>query len=228
MITLIALSGAYGAGGSRIGRGLAERLGVPFLDRAIPTAVAAELDVSLEEVAQYDGRISRGWPERVLSGFLGAAAPTWVPTETIPSEEFKTATEGVLCKQAQTGRGVILGRAGAVVLRDRPDALRVRLDGPPARRARQAMTLDGIDEETAKRRLAQNDKAHAAYVGHFYDADIRDSSLYDIVLDSTAISLNACIELLVHAASQPLRSGAGAGGEPASALAEGDDQPRQV
>jgi cytidylate kinase len=203
MLKLVALSGAYGAGGSRVGRDLAQRLRVPFLDRAIPAAVAEALSVPLEEVVEYDGRISRGWPERILSGFLGqdTGAPTWLASETMPSEEFQSATEEVLIAQARTGEGVILGRAAVVVLQGHTEALRVRLDGPVKRRVRQAMELEGIDEETAKQRLTQTDKAHAAYTGHFYGADIRDPCLYDLVLDSTAIALDACVELIAHAAS---------------------------
>jgi cytidylate kinase len=207
MFTLVAISGAYGAGGSRVGRELAARLDVPFLDRAIPAAVAEALAVPLEEAAEFDGRIAKGWPERVLSGFLGqdTGAPTWLASESIASSDFMRATEEVLWEQARSGRGVILGRAGTYVLRDCADALRVRLDGPRELRVRQAMALEGIDEETAKRRLSQTDKAHAAYLGHFYGANPSDPTLYDLVLDSTAISLPACVELLAHAASQPLR-----------------------
>ena len=44
-MTLVALSASYGAGGSVIGSALAEPLGVPFIDRAIPLAVADHLHV---------------------------------------------------------------------------------------------------------------------------------------------------------------------------------------
>ena len=40
---LVTISASYGAGGSRIGPALAQRLGVEFLDRAIPTRVADRL-----------------------------------------------------------------------------------------------------------------------------------------------------------------------------------------
>ncbi|MHB1538747.1 MAG: cytidylate kinase-like family protein [Solirubrobacteraceae bacterium] len=218
MIELVAISAAYGAGGSRIGRDLADRLGVPFLDRAIPAAVAEALAVPLEEAVEHDGRISRGWPERILSGFLGqdTGAPAWLAEDTMPSDEFRRATEEVLCAQARTGRGVLLGRAGAVLLRERTDVLRVRLDGPRELRVRQGSELEGIDEHTARRRLEQTDKAHAAYVGHFYGADICDPTLYDIALDSTAISLRCCVDLIAHAVSLPLR---GATARGASGLA---------
>ncbi len=41
-MTVVALSAAYGAGGSQIGPALADRLGVPFVDRAIPLEEAEE------------------------------------------------------------------------------------------------------------------------------------------------------------------------------------------
>ncbi len=53
---LVVLSASYGAGGSRERAAkLAERLGVPFVDRAIPVAVAAELDVPVDEAEAHDG-----------------------------------------------------------------------------------------------------------------------------------------------------------------------------
>jgi hypothetical protein len=63
---LVALSAAYGAGGSRIGPALAERLGVPFVDRAIPGAVAERLSVPLDDAAAHDEQTSTSWIERML------------------------------------------------------------------------------------------------------------------------------------------------------------------
>lgn len=210
MGSLVTISGAYGAGGSRIGRDLAERLEVPFLDRAIPARVAEELAVPLEDATQYDERVPTSWPERMLRSFIApeAGAQTWMAGETITSEDFKSATEKVMLEQAASGRGVILGRAAMIVLSKEPSVLRVRLEGPVEARVRRAMSLEGIDESTAKRRLRQTDKAHAAYIGHFYGADLHDSSLYDIVLDSTALACEDCVELLLHAASLRLRASA--------------------
>jgi cytidylate kinase-like protein len=51
------LSASYGAGGSVVGSLAAERLGVPFLDRAIPSAVAERLGVALEAVLAREHRL---------------------------------------------------------------------------------------------------------------------------------------------------------------------------
>jgi hypothetical protein len=80
--------------------------------------------------------------ERMLRGFIGGdtGAPTPLPADDVLcSDDFRRATEEVLLQQAATGAGVILGRAAAIVLREDPRVLRVRLDGPAKARVEQAM-----------------------------------------------------------------------------------------
>jgi cytidylate kinase len=199
---LVALSASYGAGGSRVGPALAERLGVPFLDRAIPFAVSERLDVDVETAQQHDERLGGGRLERILRGFIGqnVGAPVPVASEMTIDEDFRRATEEVLLAQAASGAGVILGRGAVIVLRSRPEVLRARLDGPPDRRAVQAARLASIEPDEAQRTLKRLDRAHADYTRRFYAADICDPELYDIVLDSTRIDLDKCVELLEVAA----------------------------
>jgi cytidylate kinase len=211
---LIALSAAYGAGGSIIGPALAQRLGVPFVDRAIPLAVAERLEVSFDDAAAHDEKASRRWLERVLTGFVGGdtGVPTPLPGETLSADDFRRATEEVLRQQVATGGGVILGRGAVVLLREHPYALRVRLDGPPDRRARQATAIQNLEPEAAQRARAHFDRAHEAYFRQFYGVQIRDPALYHLVLDSTSIELETCVEIIVRAAEAraPTTTGASA------------------
>jgi hypothetical protein len=202
-VTLVALSASYGAGGSVIGPAVAARLGVPFVDRAIPLAVADQLQVPFDDAVAHDDQVSTGWLERMLSGFVGsdAGVPSPLLPDTFSSEDFQRATVEVLLKQAQTGEGVILGRGAVALLRDRPDVLRVRLHGPVDARVRQAMELDrSLDVERAEHTLLQFDRTHAAYLQKFYGVDIGDCSLYHVMLESTRIEFEACVEMIVRAA----------------------------
>ncbi len=207
-MTLVALSASYGAGGSRIGPALAENLGVPFVDRAIPFAVSDSLAIGVEAVERHDERLGGSRLERVLRGFIGqdVGAPIPIAPDLTIDEDFCRATEEVLLAQAATGEGVILGRAATIVLRNRPEVLRARLDGPAARRAAQAARLGGIELSEAERTLERLDRAHAEYTRRFYDADICDPGLYDIVVDSTAIDFDTCAELLSIAARKRTRA----------------------
>ena len=94
---------------------------------------------------------------------------------------------------------MILGRAAAVVLgKDR--GFHVRLDGPAERRIVQGAVVEDISEEKARERLRAADKARTAYVRRLYRTDPADASLYHLVIDSTAMPLDAVIELILTAA----------------------------
>jgi cytidylate kinase len=202
-MTLVTLSAAYGAGGSQVGPLVGERLGVPFVDRAIPTSVAERLDVSEREALDRDEKVG-SWLSRALLSFgqmgpvLGGAVVP--PVRVCDDDDFRAATEQVLREHAAGAGAVILGRAAAVVLRDEPRALHVRLTGAREARIEQGMRVEGVDRATAERHLGQTDHAREAYVRHYYRVEAGDPSLYHMVLDSTALPLDACADLVVAAA----------------------------
>jgi cytidylate kinase len=207
---LITISASYGAGGSEVGPALAERLGVPFVDRAIPAGVADRLGITQEEAHRRDEDVERGL-DRILANLVPMAELYGVggvdPALLRRTAHHESAAE-VMREIATAGRGVILGRAGAVILADNPRALHVRLDGPVGRRVVQAMRVEGIDRETAERRQRKVDRAREAYVRRYYDCDPRDPALYDLVIDSTRLPLEACVALIA-AASAALQQASG-------------------
>jgi len=78
--------------------------------------------------------------------------------------------------------------------------LHVRLDGPLDARVQRAVGLEGVDEDQARKLAAETDRAREAYVKHFYKCDSRDPRHYHLVLDSTALDLDTCVDLIVTAA----------------------------
>jgi cytidylate kinase len=206
---LVTISAQYGAGGSSIAPAVAEALGVPFVDRAIPVQVARELGVSTEECLARDDRADTRWMSRWLAG----AARVAVVTSTVPAapsggavasllsdQAFVAHTEKVIRELADSTGAVILGRAAAAVLGDRPGTLHVRLHGPQERRLRHAMASRGIDAATAQREMADADRARAAYVRRFYRRYPDDAGLYHLMCDSTALPAAAVAELITVAA----------------------------
>ena len=206
---VVTLSAAYGAGGSVVGPRVARMLGVQFVDRAIPVAVADRLSVPLDEALEHDGRDERGLGRLIVSFARAPVATGWAPP--LPMLDpcmFKDETARVI-REVASGGAVILGRAGALVLKDNPAVLRVRLDGPVDARVAQVVRLGGMDEREARRNQRDTDRARDAYVKHFYGADATDARLYHLVIDSTAIDLDACAELIATAARARQRPAAG-------------------
>ncbi len=201
---VVTVSSSFGAGGGEVGRAVARRLGLPFFDRAVPLQVAERLGVGTEQALGHDEQV-QGELVRSLIQLVGAPVafgPSGFETGPVDDEQdYRQATEAVLNDVAERSGGVILGRAGAVVLGSRPDALHIRLDGPEPARAMRAMEVMAVDEATAWSQLRQTDHARTAYLRHLYGVDPADSRLYDLVIDTTAVPLDACVDAIVAAAN---------------------------
>ena len=203
---VVTLSASYGARGDKVGRAVAGRLQLPFVDRAIPTSAAARQLGLPEEVGEsLDQPAPSRW-ERVAMRFAGVATPVGpdvlaadVPL-TLSPEGFRAASEGELRQVADTTGAVVLGRAGMAALGGRPDVLCVRLDGPVEARIAQVVAL-GIDEESARQGQRDVDRAREAYARVFFNARQDDPRLYHVILDSTVLSVEACVDIIIQAAT---------------------------
>jgi hypothetical protein len=199
---VVTFSAAYGAAGAEVAPAVAERLGLPFHDRAIPAQVAGRLGVSVAEAEANDETVVRGLWRLVASlGTMPDPVGGVLPTSALPdARAYRQQTEKVLGEICDGAGGVVLGRAGAMVLRDRPDVLHVRLDGPRERRLEAAVARSGRSIEEVRREMEANDRTREAYVQHFYRCDPSAAKHYHLVIDSTALPVETVVDLVVTAA----------------------------
>jgi cytidylate kinase len=199
---VVTFSAAYGAAGAEVAPAVAERLGLPFHDRAIPAQVAGRLGVSVAEAEANDETVVRGLWRLVASlGTMPDPVGGVLPTSALPdARAYRQQTEKVLGEICDGAGGVVLGRAGAMVLRDRPDVLHVRLAGPRERRLEAAVARSGRSIDEVRREMEANDRTREAYVRHFYRCDPSAARHYHLVIDSTALPVETVVDLVVTAA----------------------------
>jgi cytidylate kinase len=199
---VVTIAALYGAGGDVIGPKVAERLGVEFLDRAIPAYVAEKIGITEQEAAALDERPRSGIDRLIanLARVANPAAATGLSVERIDLEERKLRgeIEEFLVRAARLG-GVVLGRGGQVVLRDIPSALHVYLGGPLEARIEANMEHERTSREEAERRVDANDRARREYVQSAYGVDGDDPSLYHLMIDATSVGVDGCVDLIVAA-----------------------------
>jgi hypothetical protein len=201
-VGVVTVSATYGAAGAEIAPAVAQRLGLPFHDRAIPAQVAGRLGVPVSEAEANDETVVGGLWRLVASlGTMPDPVGGVLPTSSLPdARAYREQTERVLREIADGAGGVVLGRAGAMVLRGRPDALHVRLDGPRDRRLAAAVARSGRSREEIAREMAANDRTREAYVRQFYRCDPAAAGHYHLVIDSTALPVDVVVDLVVAAA----------------------------
>ncbi|MBV8983772.1 MAG: cytidylate kinase-like family protein [Acidimicrobiia bacterium] len=199
---VVTISSAYGAGGAAVARLLATRLGLPFADRLIkPMGGGPPTEEGVTEAELNEQ------PRSALVRSLALLSPTWnLPTAPeepadVP-ERMRHEVEASIKVLVKGGGAVILGRgAAAAIGRDKKWAFHVRLDGPVDSRARRGAAWEGIDIDAATERLQQTDAARARYTQRLYGCDPADAALYHLVLDTTVLSVDACVQFLAEAAT---------------------------
>jgi cytidylate kinase len=204
---VVTIAALYGAGGSRIGPRVAERLGVQFLDRAIPSTVARRAGLPEQAVAEVDEKPQSRW-QRLLAVVGRAAPPSGAsgPVERLDLEErrLRAEIEQFLADASRSG-GVVLGRGGAVVLADVPGALHVYLGGDRKARVERVMELQGVDREAAAHRVKVNDRARRQFVRSAYGVDGDNPHLYHLMVDAIALGVDVCVDLIVAASESRVR-----------------------
>jgi cytidylate kinase len=198
---VITVSATYGAAGSVIAPRLAAEMGLPFIDRVISAEAVLESRRSQEGLSQAEQESTP--TGRFLSYFARAATVGAVigPEPDLQDDaDIRARGEDALRGLLAGAGGLVLGRAGAVVLADRPRAYHVRLDGPAARRVAWAAPFEDLDIDAARKRQSETDRARTAFVKRLYRKDPADPSLYHLVLDTTVIGVDASVEVLKVAA----------------------------
>lgn len=182
----------YGAGATYVGRKVAEALGLPFHAQAFSSE---ELERTEDDVLEQNA---------VLVAVLAAMGGAYRGFEgrdivTTQQQKYELVMENneIVRRQAEQG-GVIVGRNGAVVLADRPNTLHVLLTGSVEDRVERAALEAGITRERAQRRQRREDEVRAEMSKVLYGWDPRLPDRYDMVLNTSRISLDGAVDAIAH------------------------------
>lgn len=199
---VVTISASYGAGGSVVAPTLAEQLGWPFIDRMVTPQLTHDALAGRSAESLTGDEAANTPPNRFLSSLARAAGVgAMMPPDMIVDTELdlREQTEAALSPLLAGGRGVVLGRASAVILANRPRTLHVRLDGPAERRITRAAELEGITVGEARIRQGETDRARNLFVRRLYHRDPEDVTLYHLRIDSTVLPIEAVVKLLMVA-----------------------------
>lgn len=209
---LITISAPYGTGGSVIAPALAERLGVPFLQRV--TGTTGDVVASPPRRERLSVHEARHTPVHRFVAALTHTMPCGPTQSPLPThhqdEDLRSRGEAEISNFLASSGGVLLGHAAAVVL-GKSRGYHVRLEGPSERRLAQGAAIEGIALDEARAHMRAADAARTGYVRRLYRVDPADASLYHLVIDSTVLPSDDVVEMIARAAT---RAQSASGGKP--------------
>ena len=204
-MAVVTVSRQYGAGGRRVAPAVARALGFAFVDREVAEEAARRLGLDPEVAQAMDERAPAMVEEVGMA--LAAATPGYglAPVPELDERALAEATRRVILSLAEAGNYVILGRGAQAALADRGDACHLSLVADFGDRVRRISEWQKVDDKEAALRCERADSERAHYVRRFYGRDIRDPLLYDCVLNTSRLTVDATAEISVVAARRKLR-----------------------
>ena len=187
---VITINRELGSGGRTAGRLLAERLGVPFYDKALIQALTAKYHLSVEEIERLKGRNHSWWADfkRAMNIGSGVSASrnyqletTKLPDLLTTDDMFRTEQE-VLLGMAADESCVVAGRSGFYVFRNHPNHVSVFIQASMESRVERLMRKQQLTAEEARETIARVDKMRENYVKKYAGTSRYDTRNYDLVV----------------------------------------------
>lgn len=205
-MSAIAITRMVGSGAEDIARMLSETLNVPYMDREIIARSASLAGVSeeamsesqkvpsfLERIAELLGQYPSF--EMMMSMPSGTVEPPPISTES-----YRQLVEDVIRNAARNENAVILGHGAPFILKDQPGVLRVFIHGGRDRRIERLMSEEGLGRQPAEKYLNKVDQEWAAYVRNYYNAEWRNPTFYDVVVNTDRLTIQDAANLILVAA----------------------------
>lgn len=202
--SVVCISRAWGASGEEVGRLVAERLGLLFVDEEIITLAASRGGIDPEMVVDQERRKSlvTRWLE-----YLGEAGapldgmpirPDWnVP----PSEAVREFIREAIHEVAERGDVVIVAHAASHAVGTAAGVLRVWITASPETRSQRLAAADGLSAEEAAKTIKSSDSARADYLKRFHGIGQELPTHYDLVINTDTLSADQAAALIVQAAT---------------------------
>ncbi len=185
----IALSREAGTGGALVGRELGRRLNWPVYDHEILDHLASELHVEVDRLESIDERPGN-WLVESLSAF---AAHSTVSEVTY----YRRLLKLILALGAK-GHCVIVGR-GAMIALPVESTLRVRLVASHQDRVAFVVKERGLKPTEAASLVEETDRQRRKFIKDHFRKDVTDPLIYDLVLNTSRLSVEECADLVVEA-----------------------------
>ena len=184
---VITISREYGSGGRYIGRLIADKLGIKLYDKDFIARVAQETGLSEEFIESNEQK--RNALDSLNSGYYYGLNSA--------DELFVKETE-LIKEIANKESCVIIGRCANFVLKDKKNVVKVFIYSNMNDKIKRATEYYGLDANKAEKEINRINKLRANHYKYYTDNEWRDSSNYDLFINSDELGVEKTADLICN------------------------------
>ena len=185
---VITINRELGSGGRTVGRILAEKLGVPYYDKALTKPLEEKFDMTQAQIEELKGN-NRSWWEDIkrvlILGEEAANSAEYYDEENkrlVTSEAVLKAEKEILQSIADEESCVIAGRSAFFVTSGYKNRLNILIQASMEHRVKRVMEKQNLSEKEAKKAIKMVDETREEYMKNNAHTSRYDTRNYDLVI----------------------------------------------
>ncbi len=204
---VITINRELGSGGRTIGRKLAEKMNVPFYDKALINELKAKFKLDTAEIEKLKSTKSDWWREFINAAlYMGQGMnEMWYyqrmanqDAYLITSSDMFKVEKDILQKVAEEESCIIAGRSGFNVFKDHPNHLNIFIQAPLEYRINHIMGKQNLTHGEAEKIIQKVDGMREAYVQKYTGTSRYNTRNYDLVFNMEGKTEDEIVELILQ------------------------------
>lgn len=194
---IITIGRSFGSNGRKIGKRLAEEMGIGFYDRNLIELAAKESGLDWKVVGNAD--------EKLIGRFLKINLGLDGIQENANDQIYRAQAEVIRSIVKKEESCVIVGRSADNVLRNHPEVLKVFIYASLEFRIDTVMERYHFSKEEAEKVIRHMDKTRKNYYEYFSDRNWDQKEGKDLLIDSSEFGIGGTAGLIRAAAECKLK-----------------------
>ncbi len=199
MLPIITISRQYGSGGHEVGERLAEKLGIPLLDKELIAMAAKQSGLSEEVFERADEKASSSLLYSMVMGNYTLGSRITGVNEMPINDKLFILQSDIIKKAAAEGPCVVVGRCGDYILRDFENVFHVFVHANKDARIKRIVSKGLCEESKAKDFITKRDKQRSNYYNFYSNKRWDDLSNYHMTIDSSKFSIDEIVDIIIAA-----------------------------
>lgn len=188
MKKIVTISREFGAGGSSIGRALAQRLGYEYYDKELVLMQAARSNIDTYQLLKWDEKVP------IHFGFSQALLDFY--SRPLSDRIFEEQKE-VIRTVGEKGNCVIVGRNANTILKEFDHTLHVFIQADfNWRLEHMKEKMPDHSESQIIDEIKKVDKARYKHCAYYTDTVFGMSKYYDLCLNSSKFGIDGCVDII--------------------------------
>lgn len=198
---VITIGRQCGSGGRKVGKKLAEVMGVQAYDKELLALAAKNSGLCEELFETHDEKPTNSFLYSLVMDTYSLGYTTSAYMDMPINHKVFLAQFDSIKKLADEESCVIVGRCADYALADYPNVISVFITANEEDKIASLMELHNVDAAKARDIMIKTDKKRSSYYNYYSSKKWGDAKSYDLCLNRSALGIDGCVKMILDFAA---------------------------